>query len=252
MPPLLYGWARDEAAHFPDRGGELEWGAGVVSDDSALGNGNSNLFASSRHRWMGYFPRTETAKHMRPRPALLTILFLLAITLKATAQPSAGGIVYGPKGAFNISAPKGWKLDPTAGAGQGLPCVLYPEGATWETAEPLMYAKIASTDYEDVEAFARDAIDDMKKTRPGFKMKRIASGKTAGGLPYFINEYLPTATYKRFERVAYVQLPTAVAYIVFSADKKSAFEKQRGALDEAVKSVSAMNVDYPDKPKQPE
>lgn len=189
---------------------------------------------------------------MKSRVQLLFLLFLLATGGRASAQPSAGGIVYGPKGAFNISAPKGWKLDPTAGAGQGLPCVLYPEGATWETADPLMYAKIASTSYEDYEAFANDAIADMKKTRPGFKMKRIASGKTAGGLPYFINEYSPTDAYPRFERAAYVQLPKAVAYIVFSADKKSAFEKHGRALEEAVKSVNSMNVDYPGKPKQPE
>jgi hypothetical protein len=191
-------------------------------------------------------------KNMKTKLRLLSILFLLTTGVDAIAQPSAGGIVYGPKGAFNIAAPKGWKLDPTAGADQGLPCVLYPEGATWETADPLMYAKIANTSYEDYEAFEKDAIEDMKKNRPGFKMKRIASGKTDGGLPYFINEYQPTDTYKRFERVAYVQLPKAVAYIVFSADEKSAFEKQGRALEEAVKSVSSMNVDYPNKPKQPE
>ena len=115
-----------------------------------------------------------------------------------------------------------------------------------------MYAKIANTSYEDYEVFVKDAIEDMKKTRPGFKMKRIASGKTADGLPYFINEYSPTKTYPRFERVAYVQLPRAVAYIVFSADEKSSYEKHKGAIEEAVKSVSAMNVDYPGKPKQPE
>jgi hypothetical protein len=189
---------------------------------------------------------------MKTKLALLIILSLLTTRSEATAQPSVGGIVYGPKGAFNISAPKGWKLDPTAGADQGLPCVLYPDGTTWDTADPLMYAKIANTSHEDYEVFAKDAIEDMTKTRPGFKMKRIASGKTADSLPYFINEYSPTETYKRFERVAYVQLPKAVAYIVFSADAKSAFEKHRGALEEAVKSVRSMNVDYPDKPKQPE
>lgn len=192
----------------------------------------------------------NAAENMKTKLQLLIVLFLLATGVRAIAQPSAGGIVYGPKGAFNISAPKGWKLDPTAGAEQGLPCVLYREGATWETADPLMYAKIASTIYEDYDAFAREAIEDMKKNRPGFKMKRIASGKTADGRPYFINEYQPTETYKRFERVAYVQLPTAVAYIVFSADDKSAFEKHRDALEEAAKSVLSMKVNFPDKPKQ--
>ena len=184
-------------------------------------------------------------------PSFLTALLLTATMANSGAQPSVGGIVYGPKGAFNISAPKGWKLDPTAGSDDGLPCVLYPDGSTWETADPLMYAKIASTTYENYEAFEKDAIADMKKNRPGFESKRIASGKTAGGQPYFINEYSPTKAYKRLERVAYVQLPKAVAYIVFSADEKLAYEKHQSALEEAVKSVRSMNVDYPDKPKKP-
>jgi len=189
---------------------------------------------------------------MRTNLQLFIALLLLAKPMTALAQPSAGGVVYGPKGAFNISAPKGWSLDPTAGGAQGLPCVLYPEGATWDDADPLMYAKIASTQFEDYEAFAKLAIEDMEEKRPGIKPKRIASGKTAGGELYFINEYPPTKSYKRFERVAYVQLPKAVAYIVYSADKESAFRKHQSALDEVVKSLSSMNVDYPGKPKQPE
>src|SRR3977135_731289 len=132
---------------------------------------------------------------MKTKLQLLAVLFLLAAGMKAMGQPSAGGIVYGPKGAFNISAPKGWKLDPTAGKANSLPCVLYPDGTTWETADPLMYAKIASTIYENLETFAKDAIDDMKKKRAGFTMKRIASGKTAGGQAYFINDYPPCEGY---------------------------------------------------------
>ncbi|HWM23240.1 MAG TPA: hypothetical protein VNP98_00320, partial [Chthoniobacterales bacterium] len=96
------------------------------------------------------------------------------------------------------------------------------------------------------------AIKDMEEKRPGIKPKRMASGKTAGGEPYFINEYPPTKAYQRFERVAYVQLPKAVAYIVYSADDESAFHKHQAALEEAVKSLRSMNVDYPGKPKQPE
>jgi len=186
---------------------------------------------------------------MKMKLQIFGALFLLTAGMKAIAQPSAGGIVYGPKGAFTISAPKGWSLDPTAGAEQGLPCVLYPEGATWDNADPLMYAKIASTQFEDYEAFAKLAIKDMEEKRPGLRPKRIASGKTAGGEPYFINEYPSTKAYQRFERVAYVQLPKAVAYIVYSADKEAAFRKHQGALEEAVKSLHSMNVDYPGKPK---
>jgi hypothetical protein len=177
-------------------------------------------------------------------------LFLLTTGMNAVAQPSAGGIVYGPKGAFNMTAPKGWSLDPTAGSEQGLPCVLYPEGSRWDDADPLMYAKIASTDYEDYEVFVKDAIADMKEKRAASEPRRIASGKTAGGEPYFINEYPPTKVYGRFERVAYVQLPKAVAYIVYSGDEEKAFRKHQDALEAAVKSIHSMKVDYPGKPKK--
>jgi hypothetical protein len=185
-------------------------------------------------------------------PMLVGALWLFVAVMESMAQPSAGGIVYGPKGAFNINAPKGWVLDPSAGAPQGQPCVLYLKDATWETSDPVMYARIARTDTEDAEAFAKHAIEDMKSKRPGFKPKRIASGKTDGGLAYFINEYPPTKAYRRSERVAYIQLPKAVAYVVFSADEEPAFDKHKGALEEAVKTMLSMEVDYPGKPKKPE
>jgi hypothetical protein len=189
---------------------------------------------------------------MKTKLTFLFALLLLATGIQATAQPSAGGIVYGPKGAFNISAPKGWLLDPTAGLEQGQPCVLYPKGSTWDTADPLMYARIAGTDFEDYEAFAKLAIEDMKGKRPGFTWKRLESGKTKGGQPYFINDYPATKAYRRHERVAYAQLPKAVAYIVFSTDEESAFRKHQGALAETVKSLFTMKVDYPGKGKNPE
>ena len=183
---------------------------------------------------------------------LLIALLSVAASVSGNAQPSAGGVVYGPKGAFNIDAPKGWVLDPNAGAAQNQPCVLYLKDATWETSDPVMYARIASTDTVDAEAFARRAIEQMKTERPGIKPKRMGAGKTDGGLPWFINEYPPTKAYGRSERVAYVQLPKAVAYIVFSADDEPAYRKHKGALEETVKSMLSLNVDYPGKPKKVE
>jgi hypothetical protein len=46
-----------------------------------------------------------------------------------------GGIVYGPKAAFNVSAPNGWVLDNESGVPQGEPCVLYPKGSLGPTRE---------------------------------------------------------------------------------------------------------------------
>src|SRR5262249_19734217 len=77
-------------------------------------------------------------------------LFLLAVSLPcflSFSQQYPGGIVYGPKAAFNIGAPKGWVLDNESGQEQGLPCVLYPKGQSWANAKTVMYAKIAGTEF---------------------------------------------------------------------------------------------------------
>ena len=169
-------------------------------------------------------------------------LILLTLRLDAFADQVPFAIVYGPKGAFNIEAPAGWVIDNTAGEGNGLPCVLFRKGQTWQTAEPLMYAKIASTSYEDAEVFARTAIEEMKKQRGEYEVKRVATGKTKGGQPYFINQYSANQKYPRTERVAYVQMPKAVAYIVFSCDGEQALHKHQRALTEVVASLKALDV----------
>jgi hypothetical protein len=169
-------------------------------------------------------------------------LLLLTFVVRGFADQVPFAIVHGPKGAFNIAAPTGWVIDNTAGKANGLPCVLFRKGQTWQNAEPLMYAKIASTSYEDAEAFAKTAIEEMKKERGEYEVKRVAAGKTKGGQSYFINEYSPTKQYPRAERVAYVQMPKAVAYIVFSCDGEKALRKHERALTDVAESLTAMDV----------
>ena len=167
-----------------------------------------------------------------------SLLYLVAISSLCYfgfGQGYPGGIVYGPKAAFNIAAPEGWVLDNQAGAEQGLPCVLYPKGSSWADAKTIMYAKIAGTQFEDVNAFVAMAIKDMAKTH-GKPKEKIASVKTHDGHDYFINEYPATKTYSQWERVAYVQLPRAVAYIVLSSRDHASYQKDSGALQEVLKT----------------
>jgi len=146
-----------------------------------------------------------------------------------------GGIVYGPKAAFNINAPNGWVLDNESGSNQGLACVLYPKGESWADAKTIIYAKIAGTQFEEVNAFVAIAIKEMK-AKHGTPKEKIASGKTQDGHDYFINEYPATKTYSQWERVAYVQLPHAVAYIVLSSRDRASYQRDSGALQEVLKT----------------
>ena len=170
-------------------------------------------------------------------------LGLLVFCSGALAQDTfPGGIVYGPKAAFKIDAPAGWVLDNSAGVEQGLPCVLYPKGATWADANTIMYAKIASTQYEDLEKFVATAIKQMEKEH-GKPKEKVDTGKTGDGQPYFINEYPATDSYPQWERVAYIQLPKAVAYIVFSARDEASYRKNFPALTDVLKSFAYMKVE---------
>ena len=146
-----------------------------------------------------------------------------------------GGIGYGPKAAFNIAAPQGWVLDNESGVEQGLPCVLYPKGESWADARTVMYAKIASTQYEDADKFAAVAIKQME-SKHGKPKEKIEAGKTGNGQTFFINEYPATKTYSQWERVAYVQLPNAVAYIVLSSRDEASYRKDTPALREVLKT----------------
>ncbi len=166
------------------------------------------------------------------------LIVIVAALGSSVAEPVPFAIVYGPKAAFNIAAPEGWVIDSSAGSPQGLPCVLYRKGQSWENGDPIMYAKIASTSVEDADAFVKDAIADMKKRRGEVKVTRVESGQTKDGRAWFINEYSPNEKYRRTERVAYVQLPKAVAYIVYTSDDESAFRKHQDALKQLLGSFS--------------
>src|SRR6266403_6349429 len=133
---------------------------------------------------------------MKP-PLIVCILLLLICARNFGQENNRSAIVYGPKAAFNVSAPQGWILDNESGVNQGMPCVLYPKGSSWSDAKTVMYAKIASTQFEDVTAFVAMAIKEMKNTR-GAPKEKIASGKTRDG-HYFINEYPATKSYTQWE-----------------------------------------------------
>src|SRR5436190_11153877 len=174
---------------------------------------------------------------MKSKICILASLALGAICPFMLAQETfPGGIVYGPKAAFNINAPEGWVLDNESGKGQGMPCVLYPKGESWSDAKTAIYAKIASTQFEDVNEFVAWAIKGMK-AKHGTPKEKIASGKTKDGHDYFINEYPATKTYSQWERVGYVQLPQGVAYIVLTSRDKASYQKDSGALEKVLKTL---------------
>src|SRR3954470_9362449 len=151
------------------------------------------------------------------------------------AETSPAGNVCRPKAGFRISAPEGWVVDSEAGKGQDLSCVLYPKGESWADAKTVMYAKMASPQWEGVSAFVETAIREMK-AKHGIPREKIAAGKTNDGHDYFVNEYPATKAYSQWERVGYVQLPRGVAYIVLTSRDKASYQKNSDELVKVLKT----------------
>lgn len=144
------------------------------------------------------------------------------------------GIVYGPKGAYKIDAPKNWILDNKSGLSSGLPCVLYINGYTWENSPVIMYAKIASSNFEKIDNFIDFAIKEFEKGDPGFYHKEFKKVETDSS-KYIIMDY-QGGPYKSFERVFYIQMKKAVGYVVFSARTEEDFKKFADTILEIVES----------------
>src|SRR5437867_1471042 len=172
---------------------------------------------------------------MKP-PFIVSILLLFICAGSFGQENYREGIVHGPKAGFNITAPEGWVVDNDAGKSQGMPCVLYPKGSSWSDAKTVMYANIASTEFEGVNVFVAIAIKEMEKIH-GRPKEKIASGKTKDGHDYFINEYPATKTYSQWERVGYVQLPRGVAFIVLTSRDKASYEKDADKLEKVLKTL---------------
>ena len=156
------------------------------------------------------------------RTLIFLFMFLLTTQLFAGDVPGTypAGIVYGPKAAFQISAPNEWVLDNHSGITDGQPCVLYPIGESWAKSPTIMYAKIASPNYPTKSEFIKYTVDFFQNKDTGFRFRNIEEAKTKEGYQYTVQEY-DRPSYPVYELTAYVQLPGAVAYIVYSAPKKS-------------------------------
>lgn len=98
-----------------------------------------------------------------------------------------------------------------------------------------MYAKIASPKYPEIEGFIKFAIAEFIKEDSHFVHKRLKSHKINTTFSAVVYDY-QGGIYNSFERVAYIQVPNAVCYVVFSARNQKDFKKYADALYDALDS----------------
>jgi len=167
--------------------------------------------------------------------AFSIIFFIIASFCFAQESQYSAGIVFGPKAAFQITAPDGWVLDNKTGLPDTLHCVLYMKNYSWETSPILIYAKIAGTSITNVNKFIKDTIRHMKEQSAYFKCKKLGNIPIDSTHTAIIYEYRD-CPYTNISRVAYIQVPNAVCFIVYSTDNKYYYKKHIPSYESTVKS----------------
>ena len=102
-----------------------------------------------------------------------------------------------------------------------------------------MYAKIASPEYPEKSKFIEFTVDYFKSDDSQFTSNIVEEGKTKEGYEYTVNEY-NRPSYPLYEQTAYIQLPEAVAYIVYSAPSKELRTSELEKFRETVNSFIYM------------
>lgn len=173
---------------------------------------------------------------------IIILTFYLTYCSLANEDEYSAGIVYGSNGAFKISAPYGWVLNNRVALSLGLHCVLYLEFATWYDSPVIMYAEISGNSNKD--EFIDYAIETMSKESMEFRYEKVLDTLLFNKYETTIYDYsgLPD---KYLNRVAYIQVPNATCYIVFSARYKSDFDNYKNALNEILESF-VFSADYKD------
>ena len=157
------------------------------------------------------------------------------VTLIGQVPVYPAGVIHGPKAAFEISAPEGWVLDNMSGKSNGLDCVLYLSGSSWQNSPVIMYAKVASTRFERVEDFLEFTHQEYEKDDPAPMVGNMPPVTINDSLTAVIESY-SGGVHGSFEATAYIQVPRAVCYIVFSARNEAGFRSYAQALSGVVRT----------------
>src|SRR6266496_1085836 len=158
-------------------------------------------------------------------------------------QKDGGAIVYAEGGGFMMTGPKDWIMDSVVGAKMGVCCVYYPEGATWNNAETVMYPNIVIKHQgtNTVEEFMASDLRGFRKENPEMKYEDAPpiamKDRRIARVRYFYG-----VNHQSFEAVAYVDEEKVIALIVVSSRTKKGLNDTLPLLRACLESYMFMDV----------
>jgi hypothetical protein len=186
------------------------------------------------------------------------IIVVVALTLSllpasALITEAGGGIIYGETYAFNLKAPKGWIFDNESGVQQGLPCVLYPKGSTWQDSPVIAYARsrARTNEVQTADDAAKAAVDDFHaRGNPNYVGERVKTIKTKNGAEGVIYHFSGDR-HGNYEAMVYFVEAKTINVVILNSRNRKAFEAALPAFDEIAQSYIFMG-DSPLKGGRPE
>jgi len=175
------------------------------------------------------------------KTTFITVVAVLALSLtpaSALITEGGGGILYGQTYAFHVKAPKGWIFDNESGLQQGMDCVFYPKGQTWEDSPVIAYARARerTKEVQTADDAAKAAIDDFHaKGNPKYEGKRVKTIKTKNGKEGVIYHFSGDR-FGNYEAMVYFVEEKTINMVILNARKQKAFENALPAFDQLAES----------------
>ena len=175
------------------------------------------------------------------KTTFIAVAAALALSLapaSALITESGGGIIYGETYAFNLNAPKGWMFDNESGVQQGLYCVLYPKGSTWQDSPVIAYARARerTATVQTADDAAKAAVDDFHaRGNPKYEGKRVKTIKTKNGVEGVVYHFSGDR-FGNYEAMVYFVEAKTINVVVLNSRNRQAFEDALPAFDEIAQS----------------
>jgi len=160
---------------------------------------------------------------------------------------STTAIVYGDEAAVLVSSPDGWVIDNVSGVSQGLYCVMYPEGSSWEKGNEVMYINISLCQPgETIEDSIAGDSGRFKKNYPEVTISELEPVITLSGEKVLLRTF-SGGGYKNYEAVGYARFKNSLICYVLTSRDQQGFEAN---LNNFIKMIAGSFIMEMDKTKE--
>ena len=155
---------------------------------------------------------------------------------KPSPEEPQSGLLYGPKYAYFLTAPKGWVIDNQAWASDGIHAVFYPEGSS-PSGKRVAYTRFFGSHPKGSLGRADADLAQFLSSNPSAIITKHPDMQTRSGLKATIRS-TSGDTLGNAEWLAYIEAPTGIIFIALVTKDPKEHPLLRAQFDELVGSCT--------------